>query len=149
MVIQWGDMSSRAMRAEVLQRARSPVRLQLVGGAFRFGSLSRAVAVRPMRPRTLLFFNGIGANSETAASLIARFERTRVLAFDMPGVGESPAPSLPYRMCDVAREAVGLLDHLDIARADVLGVSWGGAAAPARSPYGPRRNTTKPSGRRS
>lgn len=79
--------------------------------------------------RTLLLFNGIGASVETAAKFIAGFERTRVIAFDAPGVGESPVPSLPYRLRDVARLAVQLLDHLGVKVADVFGVSWGGAAA--------------------
>jgi poly(3-hydroxyalkanoate) depolymerase len=83
----------------------------------------------PDAARTLLLFNGIGASVETAAPFMASFKRTRVIAFDVPGVGESPAPLLPYRMHDVARLAAKLLDHLGIASADVFGVSWGGAAA--------------------
>jgi poly(3-hydroxyalkanoate) depolymerase len=80
-------------------------------------------------PRTLLLFNGIGASVETAAKFIGGFEHTRVIAFDAPGVGESPAPSLPYRLRHVARLAAELLDHLGVKVADVFGVSWGGAAA--------------------
>lgn len=80
-------------------------------------------------PRTLLLFNGIGASIETAAKFIAGFERTRVIAFDAPGVGASPAPALPYRVHDVADLAARLLDHLGIEVADVFGVSWGGAVA--------------------
>ena len=58
-----------------------------------------------------------------------RFRHTRVIAFDAPGVGASPAPRLPYRLRDVARLAARLLDHLGVDVADVFGVSWGGAAA--------------------
>jgi poly(3-hydroxyalkanoate) depolymerase len=79
--------------------------------------------------RTLLLFNGIGASVETAAKFIAGFERTRVIAFDAPGVGGSPVPSWPYRLRDVARLAAQLLGHLGVEVADVFGVSWGGAAA--------------------
>jgi poly(3-hydroxyoctanoate) depolymerase len=79
--------------------------------------------------RTLLLFNGIGASVETAARFIAGFEHMRVIAFDAPGVGESPAPPLPYRLRYVARLAARLLDHLGVKVADVFGVSWGGAAA--------------------
>ena len=64
--------------------------------------------------RTLLLFNGIGASVETAAPFIASFEHLRVIAFDAPGVGESPAPLLPYRFRDVARLAARLLDHLGV-----------------------------------
>ena len=79
--------------------------------------------------RTLLVFNGIGASVETVAPFMAAFEHTRVLTFDVPGVGASPAPLLPYRMREVARLATGVLDAFDVAQADVFGVSWGGAAA--------------------
>ena len=83
----------------------------------------------PNSSRTLLVFNGIGASVESLASFMAAFESTRVLTFDVPGVGASPAPRLPYRMLEVARLAAGVLDAYGIARADVFGVSWGGAAA--------------------
>jgi poly(3-hydroxyalkanoate) depolymerase len=79
--------------------------------------------------RVLMLFNGIGASVETAAPFIAAFENTRVIAFDMPGVGGSPTPLLPYRLRDAARLAAGLLDRLAVTRADVFGVSWGGAVA--------------------
>ena len=79
--------------------------------------------------RTLLLFNGIGASIETAASFAAAFRRTRVIAFDAPGVGESKTPLLPYRLRKVADIAAALLDHLGLPAVDVFGVSWGGAAA--------------------
>ena len=80
-------------------------------------------------PRTLLLFNGVGASIELVQRFMSEFEHTRVIAFDVPGVGESPAPWLPYRLRKVAKVAVQLLDHLGVAAADVFGVSWGGAAA--------------------
>ena len=102
--------------------------------AFRYlgvaGQRLRYVVAGPAgAARTLLLFNGIGANIETALPFAAGFAHTRVIAFDVPGVGDSPAPWLPYRLRRVARLAVGLLDHLGVTRADVFGVSWGGAAA--------------------
>ena len=79
--------------------------------------------------RTLLLFNGIGASVETMAPFMAHFADTRVITFDAPGVGASPAPALPYRLSQIARLGARLLDSLGIEQADVLGVSWGGAVA--------------------
>jgi poly(3-hydroxyalkanoate) depolymerase len=51
------------------------------------------------------------------------------VTFDVPGVGGSPAPKLPYRLSWLSRLADRLLDTLDIGAVDVFGVSWGGALA--------------------
>jgi poly(3-hydroxyoctanoate) depolymerase len=79
--------------------------------------------------RTLLVFNGIGASLETMAPFAAQFRDTRVVTFDVPGVGGSPAPALPYRFAWLARLSARLLDALGIGEVDVFGVSWGGALA--------------------
>ncbi len=92
--------------------------------------------------RVLLLFNGIGASIETAAAFAGAFRNTRVIAFDVPGVGASPAPLLPYRMRHVADLAAALLDHLGLDRIDVFGVSWGGAAAQEFALRHPRRCRT-------
>lgn len=78
---------------------------------------------------TLLVFNGIGASLETVTPFAAQFRDTRVVTFDVPGVGGSPAPALPYRLPWLARLAARLLDALGIGEVDVFGVSWGGALA--------------------
>lgn len=92
--------------------------------------------------RTLLLFNGIGASVETAAKFSAAFETTRIVAFDVPGVGASPAPLLPYRLREVADIAAALLDHLGLLAVDLFGVSWGGAAAQEFALRYPRRCRT-------
>ena len=79
--------------------------------------------------RTLLVFNGIGASVEAVVPFAERFRRTRIVTFDVPGVGGSPAPRLPYRLSWLSRLAGRLLDKLDIAAVDVFGVSWGGGLA--------------------
>ena len=84
---------------------------------------------RPDAERTLLVFNGIGASLETVAPFAERFRRTRILTFDVPGVGGSPTPHLPYRLSWLSRLAGRLLDTLGIGALDVFGVSWGGALA--------------------
>ena len=77
----------------------------------------------------LLILNGLGANIELAKPFIDALIGPAIVIFDVPGVGGSPAPPSPYRPSAVARLAAELLDQLGYARADVLGVSWGGAIA--------------------
>ena len=90
----------------------------------------RVAITGPARPeRTLLVFNGIGASLETVLPFAERFERTRLVTFDVPGVGGSPAAKFPYRLSWLSRVAGRLLDKLGIGTVDVFGVSWGGALA--------------------
>src|SRR5690348_1381301 len=79
----------------------------------------------------LLVCNGIGASLELMVPMIAALGRygIGVVAFDVPGTGGSPPPSMPYRLPHLARTAHDLLRNLRIAKVDVLGVSWGGALA--------------------
>jgi poly(3-hydroxyalkanoate) depolymerase len=95
------------------------------------GSRMLRVGVRPgdrSRP-PLLMFNGIGANIELVAPFLAALEGPEAIIFDVPGVGGSPVPALPYRPWMLAQLSARLLDQLGHERVDVLGVSWGGALA--------------------
>jgi len=51
---------------------------------------------RPTGKRPLVFFNGIGANLELAMGLGDMMPDREILTFDMPGIGESEPPLLPY-----------------------------------------------------
>lgn len=53
----------------------------------------------------------------------------RVVAFDPRGAGESDKPDVPYSIDGMADDAVGILDHLGIERATLLGCSMGGRTA--------------------
>jgi poly(3-hydroxyalkanoate) depolymerase len=77
----------------------------------------------------LLLFNGIGANWELARPFLEALTDTTAIIFDVPGVGGSPLPSLPYRPSTLARLAAGLIAELDYNEIDVAGVSWGGGIA--------------------
>src|SRR5271165_4018704 len=77
----------------------------------------------------LLLFNGIGASIELVEPFLDALDGPEAIIFDVPGVGGSPAPRLPYRPSTLARLSARLLDQLGHEQVDVLGVSWGGALA--------------------
>jgi poly(3-hydroxyalkanoate) depolymerase len=90
------------------------------------------VGVRAGHPggTPLLIFNGIGANLELMEPFTAALAGIETIVFDVPGVGGSDLPGLPYRFPGLARLARRLLDELGYGGpVDVLGVSWGGALA--------------------
>src|ERR687889_864543 len=53
-------------------------------------------------------------------------ERFRLLRYDQRGHGDSPVPSGPYRIEDLGRDALALLDRLQIESASFCGLSLGG-----------------------
>lgn len=55
--------------------------------------------------------------------------RFTVITFDNRGTGRSGKPADGYSMDNMARDAIGLLDALDVRQAHVLGYSMGGAIA--------------------
>lgn len=77
----------------------------------------------------LFFFNGIGANIEAVAPLAEALPDRGFVIFDMPGVGGSPEPTVPYNPFTMSWTAARLLDALGIDQVDLMGVSWGGAMA--------------------
>ncbi len=77
----------------------------------------------------LLMFNGIGANLELGFPFLEALKDTPTILFDVPGVGGSPMPALPYRPASLARMAKNLLEILGHSQVDVSGVSWGGGVA--------------------
>jgi poly(3-hydroxyalkanoate) depolymerase len=90
------------------------------------------IAVRegdPGRP-PLLLCNGIGVSLELLQPFVDALDpRRTVIRFDMPGIGGSPAPVIPYYLHTLPGLLAGLLDELGYDRADVLGISWGGGLA--------------------
>lgn len=78
----------------------------------------------------LLLMNGIGVMLEALQPLVDALPATTgVIRFDVPGVGGSPPPRAPYRLCQMGALVGRILDALGYEQADVLGVSWGGALA--------------------
>jgi poly(3-hydroxyalkanoate) depolymerase len=97
----------------------------------RVGQQEIRAAVKPgaKNKPALLLFNGIGANLELAVPFMQAIDDVEVVIFDVPGVGGSPAPILPYRASQVAKWAAELMKQLGHEKYDVAGVSWGGAMA--------------------
>ena len=77
----------------------------------------------------ILFFNGIGANIEAMAPMAELLDDRDFITFDMPGIGGSPDPVVPYNAILMSRIAALLLDRFEMPVVDVMGVSWGGAMA--------------------
>jgi poly(3-hydroxyalkanoate) depolymerase len=87
----------------------------------------------------LLLFNGIGANWELTKPFLEALTSTTAIVFDVPGVGGSPRPLLPYRPSTLARLAAGLVAELGHAQVDTAGVSWGGGIAQQFAHQFPKR----------
>ena len=78
----------------------------------------------------LLLCNGIGVSLELFQPFVDVLDPRRpVIRFDMPGIGGSPAPVVPYHLTVLPSLLAGLLDQLGYQQADVLGISWGGGLA--------------------
>jgi poly(3-hydroxyalkanoate) depolymerase len=100
------------------------------------------VGIRPGNgTRTpLVLMNGIGANLEVLEPFVNALDPAfEVIRFDVPGVGGSPAPIIPYRFSALAWLVTKMLDQLGYNQIDVLGVSWGGALAQQFAFQYPRR----------
>ena len=100
------------------------------------------VAVRPGTAPgpPLLLCNGIGASLELLQPFVDETDpRIEVVRFDVPGVGGSPMPKLPYNFALLACFVGRLLDRLGYDRFDALGISWGGGLAQQLAFQFPRR----------
>jgi len=80
--------------------------------------------------KPLLLITGIPSVGDDWAPLAEPLsESRRVITFDNRGCGGSTVTPGPYSMQQMAADAAGLLDHLEIDRADVFGISMGGMIA--------------------
>src|SRR3954447_315556 len=92
------------------------------------------VSVRPGADPALpplLLMNGIGASLEVFDPFVDALDRRRtVIRFDVPGVGGSPRPAVPYILATFSPVVAGMLTELGFdGPVDVLGLSWGGGLA--------------------
>ena len=109
------------------RRHRESVRALTVGGR------TLRVSVRPGGDAAppLLLCNGIGASLEVLQPFVDALDpRRTVIRFDVPGVGGSPPPVVPYLLPTFSPVVAGLLSRLGHEQpVDVLGFSWGGSLA--------------------
>jgi pimeloyl-ACP methyl ester carboxylesterase len=78
----------------------------------------------------LVLIMGLGADSNAWMRQVPEFSRHhQTITFDNRGVGRSSKPPGPYSTRQMADETAGLMDHLGIDRAQVVGVSMGGMIA--------------------
>ncbi|MFP5370441.1 MAG: poly(3-hydroxyalkanoate) depolymerase [Actinomycetes bacterium] len=92
------------------------------------------VSVRPGTDTSaipFLLMNGIGASLEVLQPFVDALDpRRTVIRFDVPGVGGSPRPVVPYVLATFSPVLTGVLDRLGFTgQVDVLGLSWGGGLA--------------------
>jgi 3-oxoadipate enol-lactonase len=92
--------------------------------------VSLAYDVRGSGPPLVL---NMGYRLSLAASpaefVTALAKRFTLLLFDNRGTGLSDKPTSGYALSNMANDVIGLIDHLDIPRANVVGYSMGGAIA--------------------
>ena len=61
--------------------------------------------------------------------LAALGDGLRIVTYDHRGIGLSGDDGTPFSIADLAGDAAALLEHLEITRADVMGISMGGMVA--------------------
>jgi poly(3-hydroxyalkanoate) depolymerase len=78
----------------------------------------------------LLLMNGIGVKLELLHPFVDALDPAiEIIRFDVPGVGGSPQPVIPYRFSTLAFLVKQMLNQLGYKQVDVLGISWGGQLA--------------------
>ena len=75
----------------------------------------------------LIFSNSLGSRLEMWDAQAAALARDFfIIRYDARGHGRSDAPSGPYDMARLGRDALGILDALDVRKANWCGLSLGG-----------------------
>ncbi len=122
-------MSTTGEQATVTDPAPDVVRNVAVRG------ITARVSVRPgvgqyADEPPLLLCNGIGSSLELLQNFVDELDPHRgVVRFDVPGVGGSALPPVPYTIAGLSSWVTALMTRLGHRRFDVLGISWGGGLA--------------------
>lgn len=79
---------------------------------------------------TLVFCNSLGTDFRIWDEVVARLDgRYRIVIYDKRGHGLSQATPAPYALSDHVDDLGALLDHLNVTRAAIVGLSVGGLIA--------------------
>ena len=76
----------------------------------------------------VLFISGTGADLRVKPNVLdgPLAKNFRVIAYDQRGLGQTQKPPGPYEMEDYSKDAIALLDSLEIEQVNLVGVSFGG-----------------------
>lgn len=90
----------------------------------------------------LVFINSLGSDFRIWDEVVSHFiEQYRVVRFDKRGHGLSDSPPRPYSLHDFSQDLLGLLDHLEIEKTVLVGMSVGGMIALDFTVHFPNRVT--------
>ena len=78
----------------------------------------------------LILVTGLGADHSTWFRQLPAFRKHyRVITFDSRGIGKTDIPKQTWDLKTMAEDTLGLMDHLGVDKAHVLGLSLGGTIA--------------------
>src|ERR1700761_8535322 len=77
----------------------------------------------------ILLHGGMGGSEMYGANLDRLAAGRRLIAVELPGHGHTAVPDQPLRYEDMADQIAGLIEHLGLAQADLMGLSLGGGVA--------------------
>jgi len=91
--------------------------------------------------QTVLMVMGLGGSAKSWGTHVpsALAEHMRVVTFDNRGVCRSQSKTRKWSLADMARDAVSLLDALELPRAHLIGTSMGGMIAQVVAAEHPER----------
>ncbi|WP_053057733.1 alpha/beta fold hydrolase [Rubrobacter aplysinae] len=90
--------------------------------------------------KTLVLVHGLGGSAADWSFVMPRLSRNyRVLALDLPGFGDTPAPPEGMSFSALERYLGGFLDRLGVERAALTGNSLGGAVVIRHAARNPER----------
>ena len=95
----------------------------------------------PQDAPVVVLIHGLGLTRAVWQWMLPDLHKFRVVTYDMIGHGQTPPPQGQPSLKDLADQLAALLDHLNIARAAIVGFSMGGMVARRFAQDHPARTT--------